>query len=187
MLRNGLLLLACIFASWHLAQGGYIHAKAWLAQQLLERAWEQALVTGAALRPWPWADTQAVARLQVPRLGIDQIVLAGASGRSLAFGPGHLPSSASPGTGGNTVLAGHRDTHFRFLSELREQDRIHLVVPGGPDRSYTVTALGVVDESQTWVLADNGVSSLTLVTCYPFATVRPGGPLRYVVRAVETI
>ncbi len=184
MLRKGLLLLACCFAVWHLGQAGYIHAKAELAQRLLERAWERALVEGSASRPWPWADTQAVARLQVPRLGIDQIVLSGVSGRSLAFGPGHLPSSAHPGRPGNMVLAGHRDTHFRFLRELRRQDRIEVISTDGRRRSYRVASLRVAHESDTWVLAGGDAPSITLVTCYPFLTVRPGGPLRFVVSAL---
>ena len=75
---------------WQLGLGAWIHAKAMLAQSLLETAWSETLRTGKEVKPWPWADTWPVARLTVPRLGIRRIVLAGASGSSLAFGPGHF-------------------------------------------------------------------------------------------------
>ena len=95
---------------WQLGAAGAIHAKAWLAQGLLQRAWAATLSGTAAVRPWPWADTHPVARLQVPALGVDQIVLADASGRTLAFGPGLLGGTAAPGTGGHSVLSGVQST-----------------------------------------------------------------------------
>src|SRR5207248_2826247 len=70
--------------------GAYIYAKAGLAQVLLRRAWERTLAGERDVKPWPWADTWPVARLTIPKAGTDSIVLAGASGRTLAFGPGHL-------------------------------------------------------------------------------------------------
>lgn len=87
-LAAGLLLLA--LGGWQMGSAAYLHAKAWLAQVLLAEAWAATLADGTPHKPWPWADTAPVARLQVPALGVDQIVLAGVSGRSLAFGPGHL-------------------------------------------------------------------------------------------------
>ena len=77
------LVLALGFAlagSAFLGKGLYIHAKAWAAQLLIHRAWSATLQGQADARPWPWADTVPRARLVVPRLGVDQIVLAGASG-----------------------------------------------------------------------------------------------------------
>ncbi len=71
---------------WFIGQGTYIHAKASLAQLLLEAAWAGTLQGKKEVKPWPWADTWPVSRLSVPRLGIHRIVLAGASGSSLAFG-----------------------------------------------------------------------------------------------------
>ena len=100
-----------------MAQGLYIPAKAVVAQQLLQLAWERAQDGARAARSWPWADTPPVARLIVPELDIDQIVLEGASGRTLAFGPGVLPGSVPPGDAGHIVISGHRDTHFRFLAD----------------------------------------------------------------------
>ncbi len=163
-----------------LGQGLYIPAKAAAAQVLLRLAWARTGATPA--RPWPWAHTWPVARLLVPRMGIDEIVLAGAEGAALAFAPGHVDGSAAPGEPGNVVLAGHRDTVFRFLRELRLGDELWLETGAHRRRRFVVRETAVVHEDDTRVLAP-ARDVLTLVTCYPFDAVRPGGPLRYVVRA----
>ncbi len=168
---------------WQLGSAGTIHAKAWLAQVLLERAWAATLGGAAAARPWPWADTHPVARLQVPSLGVDQIVLADDSGRALAFGPGLLGGSAAPGTAGHTVLSGHRDTHFAFLEQLAPGTLLRLQSPDGAWRVYRVSGGQVIDSRHARLAQDDGVSALTLVTCYPFDALVPGGPLRYLVFA----
>ena len=168
---------------WHTGSAGYIHAKAWLAQVLLERAWTATLAGETHVRPWPWADTWPIARLHVPALGVDRIVLAGASGRTLAFGPGHLDGTAPPGAEGHAVLSGHRDTHFRFLERLAEGSDLRVQRPDGTWRDYRVTATEVIDARRARLADGDGTAALTLVTCYPFDAVRPGGPLRYVVFA----
>ena len=106
---------------WFIGQGTYIHAKALLAQVLLEAAWLETRHGIKEVKPWPWADTWPVSRLSVPSLGVSRIVLAGASGQSLAFGPGHLFSSAEPGEQGNVIIAGHRDTHFTFIKNIYQR------------------------------------------------------------------
>ena len=168
---------------WQLGGAVWIHGKASLAQVLLERAWGTTLEGLAAVRPWAWADTYPVARLRVPALGIEQIVLAGASGRSLAFGPGHLDGTAPPGRPGHTVLTGHRDTHFRFLEDLQAGTEIDLQAADGRWRRYRVTGSEVIDEREVRFSPGDGRPALTLVTCYPFDAIRPGGPLRYLVFA----
>jgi len=110
-------------------------------------------------------------------------VLAGASGEALAFGPGHLSQSATPGSEGNSVIAGHRDTHFAFLKHLKSGDRLQLEAQDGKIHEYRVTDLRVVLETETEVLLPTEQAMLTLITCYPFDALNPGGPLRYVVRA----
>jgi len=163
--------------------GGWLYAKAWLAQVLLRRAWAEVEAGEKGARPWPWADTSPVARLRVPGHGVDAIVLAGASGRTMAFGPAHADGSAAPGALGNCVLAGHRDTHFAFLRNLRAGDGIELERPDGEIVRYRVADSRVVDQSETWVGGESDGPLLTLVTCYPFTDPVPGGPLRFVVWA----
>ncbi|MSQ60616.1 MAG: sortase [Betaproteobacteria bacterium] len=107
---------------WQASEWVYIHAKAWAAQKLIAAGWGRSLASGAGVKPWPWADTHPVARLEAPRLRVALMVLAGASSRTLAFGPGHMNGTPLPGGAGNSVLSGHRDTHFAFLRELRPGD-----------------------------------------------------------------
>ncbi len=184
-------LLLILLGGWLLGQAGVIHAKAWLAQILLEQAWQRSLAAPASAgverswqRPWPWADSHPVGRLRVPALGVDQIVLAGASGRSMAFGPSHLDGSAPPGAAGHGLLFGHRDTHFRYLKDLKTGARIALQGRDAVWRDYEVVDARVVDARRARLLPGDGRARLSLVTCYPFDSHDPGGPLRYVVHAV---
>lgn len=166
------------------ARAAWIPAKAGLAQVLLHHAWERARAGEARPAPWPWADTWPVARLSAPARGRTVYVLAGASGRTLAFGPAHVPGTARPGTVGNSALAGHRDTHFAFLKDLEPSDELVLETADGSRHRYRVRDARVVHESDTRVLKPEPARVLTLITCHPFDAVIPGGAMRYVVRAV---
>lgn len=178
-------LMASCFAIglWQVWEGSWMYAKAGLAQLLLQRAWTRSMEGEARPKPWPWADTWPVARLQMPRLSVDLIVLAGAHGRTLAFGPGHVGSSALPGQDGTMMLVGHRDTHFQFLKEVHLNDRLELIGADGTTRRYRVTEQRVMDSRQDSIATSHEREELVLVTCFPFDAITPGGPLRYVVRA----
>src|SRR5690349_18194584 len=108
------------------ARALYMHAKAELAGILIRRAWAQSLQTGESHAPWPWADTHPIARLRIPRLGYDEIVLEGATPRTLAFGPARLFSGARLGEPGNVELAGHRTSWFQPLEALQTGDEIQV-------------------------------------------------------------
>jgi sortase A len=181
ILVGGALLCAAGLALF--AHAGWIHAKALLAQMLLERAWSARLdgAPAAAAKPWSWADTAPVARLSVPRLGVEQIVLAGASGRTLAFGPAHLAGTAAPGARGHSIVTGHRDTHFAFLRDLVAGDTVWLQAPDGAWRDYRVVGTAVVDARSARFDPAPDRHALTLITCWPFDAVTPGGPMRYAV------
>ncbi|MBT0963079.1 class GN sortase [Denitromonas iodatirespirans] len=167
-------------------QAGYIQAKAWLAQALIAQAWQKTLAGQTQVKPWPWADTWPVARLRVPSRGVELYVLAGSEGRSLAFGPGHVFGTAQPGAAGNSVIGGHRDTHFAFLQWVQAGETVEVEMPTGAVAVYRISDQRVVDKSDTGVMASPPDSHrLTLVTCYPFDALRAGGPLRYVVTAEE--
>jgi sortase A len=174
-------------ASWHIGQGLYIHAKAMLAQALLERAWVKTIHGEHEVKPWPWADTWPVARLSVPRLNISLIVLAGDSGRTLAFGPGHNSGSAMPGSKGNSLVSGHRDTHFRFLQYLQPGDVVCIETSEGHRMTYRVESTAVIDARQAWLKNTLHTSRLNLVTCFPFDAIVPGGNQRYLVSALAVI
>ena len=181
--RAGIALVVALLgvAAWHIGQGVWIYAKARLAQHLLQRAWARTRAGDRVVKPWPWADTWPVARLRVPAHDVDLIVLDGVSGRTLAFGPGHLPGSAMPG--GVAVVSGHRDTHFRFLRDVRAGDEIALETPGRAAARFRVRETAVVDARTAVLAAAADARGMVLVTCYPFDAVRPGGPLRYLVLA----
>jgi sortase A len=170
---------------WQLGQGAYIPAKAWLAQELMQRAWERAAEGHREPVPWPWADTWPVAKLSAQDGRVDLIVLAGGSGRTLAFGPGHLGASALPGEKGNSVIAGHRDTHFRFLENLDLGDPLFVEQASGAVHVYRVTSLDIVDSRRDSIQLDTDNKVLSLVTCYPFDSADSGGPMRYVVTAQQ--
>ena len=178
-------LVACLLGIgfWQLGQGAYIPAKAWLAQELMLKAWGRAGAGEAQPVPWPWADTWPVARLLARGGEVDMVVLSGGSGRTLAFGPGHLNASAAPGTSGNSVIAGHRDTHFRFLKDLALGETIAIETVDGVLHEYAVVGLDVVDSRRSSLLLDSDDTLLSLITCYPFDAREAGGPLRYVVTA----
>lgn len=168
-----------------MARGAYIHSKANLAQVLIRRAWSKASNKGGAPKPWPWADTTPVARLGAPAQRVELVVLEGASGRTLAFGPGHVTGTAMPGEHGNVVIGGHRDTHFRFLENLKRGDLLLLEDRDRELVDYAVMDAAVVDRARADLLGDFGDDRLTLITCYPFDAIRPGGPERYVVTALR--
>jgi sortase A len=177
----GAVALLAVVGLWELGHGAWIQAKAWLAQVLLQRAWERTLRGEANAKPWPWADTWPVARLRVPAHGVDLIVLSGVSGRTLAFGPGHAPDSALPGAPGTEIVTAHRDTHFRFLERVRRGDEIFVEAPAGRIARFRVQELEVVDSRYSVIRAEHRATALVLMTCYPFDAIVPGGPLRYVV------
>ena len=181
----GTLVVSCVLAMgfWQLGQGAYIPAKAWVAQEMMQRAWRRAESGQGEAAPWPWADTFPVARLSARAGEVDLIVLEGGSGRTLAFGPGHLSASVLPGETGNSIVAGHRDTHFRFLRYLEKGDSIRIDRPDGRGHLFSITGIDVVDSRRGSIVLDTAVPMLSLVTCYPFDAPVGGGPMRYVVTA----
>ncbi|MBT1514846.1 class GN sortase [Bradyrhizobium sp. SRL28] len=163
-------------------QGAYIHAKALVAQVLLERAFEQTIATGRETKPWSWADTWPVARIEVKRIDARAIVLAGSSGQALAFGPGHVEGTPDAGERGVAVYSAHRDTHFAFLKNVVVGDEINVMRSDGKQFHYRVDATSVVrfDASGIDPLTDE--YQLVLSTCWPFDALAQG-PERYLVHA----
>lgn len=177
-----IMLLLLTAASWQTLAGAWIFVKAIVAQQLLEYAWQNTKVNQQPYRPWPWADTWPVARLTVAELNIDRIVLSGNSARTLAFGPAAAIDWAGPHTDKVMLISGHRDTHFRFLKDLRVGQVIEIETAEN-SITYHVSKTNIIDIEQTIGIDDIIGNTLILVTCYPFDAIIPGGPFRYVVIA----
>lgn len=182
---NAWLLLAFVSAALglvFLGQGLWIKAKAEIAQVLLERAFARSIATGQPVKPWSWADTWPVARISVPRLKASAIALQGGSGQALAFGPGHLDKTPQAGERGTAVFAAHRDTHFRFLGDLKPGDEIRITRGDGLVFTYEMTGAEIVRWDQSKIDAGASGYNLVLATCWPIDGTL-SGPLRYVVHA----
>lgn len=160
-----------------------VRADAGLYQWRAGRQLEQVIATpvpGAIARP-ALAEGTPLAKLRIPRLGLEAVVAEGVEESVLSRAVGHLPSSARPGETGNIALAAHRDTFFRPLERIRVGDLVRLEAPAGTDE-YRVEWFSVVAPNDVAVLAATDHPALTLVTCYPFRYVGPA-PERFVVRA----
>ncbi|MBX4866690.1 class GN sortase [Rhizobium bangladeshense] len=164
-----------------IGDGFLLKAKAEISQVLLKRAFAAEL-SGKETKPWPWADFTTEAKVRAPRLGQEAIVLSGASGEALAFGPAWLANTPQPGEEGTSVIAAHRDTHFRWLQHVRPGDAIEitrrdrklLTFKAGEGRIAPWDASGIDPSSDG--------RRLVLTTCWPFDTTERG-PLRYILEA----
>ncbi len=163
-------------------QGAYIHTKALLAQVLLERAFARTIATGRPVKPWNWADTWPVARIEVKRLHVSAIVLAGSNGQALAFGPGHVEATADAGERGVAVYSAHRDTHFRFLENVAIGDEIDVTRRDGRTFRYRADGSTVVRFDQSGIDPVTDRHELVLSTCWPFDALT-SGPERYLLHA----
>jgi sortase A len=172
------LLAAFIGGAGVALDGLWMPAKAALGQALLATAW----TTGAA-EPWPGADMKAIARLSVPRLGETAYVLDNASGKAMAWGPGHVAGTSLPGNPGLSAIGGHRDSHLAFLGDTRPGDIISVERPDRRPTRFSVSHAEVVD-SRTWryPVDHDGPAWLALTTCWPLDAHTPG-PMRLVVYA----
>ena len=180
--RHWVLAAVALTAAIFLINAMWIPAKAELAQYLLETAWLRTLEGEPNAKPWPWADTHPVALLEIPRLGIREIVLEGSSGRNLAFGPTLVNTTRIDETN-DRILSGHRDTHFSFLKDLQTGDLLRLRT-ATDTRNYRVHWQEAVDSRRQQLVIDNHIERLTLLTCYPFNAATTGGPMRWVVTAL---
>lgn len=123
----------------------------------------------------------ALSKLEIPRLGLSAVVVEGIRARDLRLAVGHIPGTALPGDAGNIVIAGHRDTFFRKLGQIRGRDRIVLTTLHG-SFEYSVESILVVEPTNVQVLQSSADPVLTLITCYPFSYLGPA-PRRFVVQA----
>jgi sortase A len=125
--------------------------------------------------------SRAWGRIEISSIGLSAMILEGVDQGTLRRAVGHIPGTALPGHPGNAALAGHRDTFFRALRNIRKDDEITLETLDGSYR-YRVDFTRVVAPGYIEVLDGSDDAILTLVTCYPFSFVGPA-PQRYIVRA----
>lgn len=168
----------------------YFSIKASLAQRMLESAWTKSIQNPQSnVKPWPWADTWPVFKLTLIkrnslREGGNQsfrqednnysdtaksyIVLADASGESLAFAPGLMTGTLYPGELGNSLIAAHRDTHFAFTERMTIGDLVEVEYKDGIRYVFEIDQLQIIDSRRESPIIDLDEYRVTLVTCYPF-------------------
>ena len=171
---------------------GLLLLVAWLAVHLDARLYqgrqmkvlaESRAAPGRSEVPETMAPRSVIGQIEIPRLGISAIVTEGTDAVTLLRAVGHLTGTAFPGRPGNSVLAGHRDTYFRSLAGIAQDDTIRITTPQGR-YSYRVVDTRIVSPSRTEVLLPSSSPMLTLVTCYPFRYIGRA-PLRFIVQAAE--
>lgn len=202
---RGLSLLVFFASIFMFVSAGWIQIKAYTAQLLLNNAWSRTLDNTAINRkeyffkPWSWADTWPVARMTVPKFNIDYLILDGMHGQSLAFGPGrvtnqevfgeNLPVVSShvsvnhsiPLPNHSRIIAGHKDTHFKFLEHLIIGDIVRIQNDQGSWTEYTVSNTEVSVPVDGRIPISDSKNEISLITCYPFTpTVLPSDK-RYIV------
>jgi len=176
--------LALAIGLWMFIAGAGLYWSGRHGQEQAGKEWESLQQQQQGPAPVLLADGALLAKLSVPRLDKHHFVIKGASRDNLKKGPAWLAVTSPPGTRGNCVIAGHRDTHFRFLKDVRAGDEIRLEY-GDRVYRYRVESLSIVQPRNNQLLRPSPDAVLTLVTCYPFYYVGPA-PRRFIVRAVLT-
>lgn len=179
--RNTFLIIGALVLSY----AGYALLSARLYQADQARQFEQALKDTNLLRVENPAlavrEGSRLGRIEISQIGLTAIILEGTDERTLQRAVGHIRGTPQPGQNGNVALAGHRDTFFRGLRNIRQDHEITLTTLSGSYR-YRVEFTEVVEPKQIEVLDNAGDDTLTLVTCYPFNFIG-SAPKRFIVRA----
>jgi sortase A len=187
---NGNVALGYVVFTLAAARLYQVSAKRSLETQILVEEQHKAIQSEAGVVSEPVVGKQgdelgylddAIGRLDIPRLGISVAVLRGTDWQMLRLGAGHIKGTPLPGEAGNSGIAGHRDTFFRELKDVRKNDEIQFQTATGLYH-YKVDWMAVVAPDDTSVLAPSTGPVLTLVTCFPFEFLG-SAPKRFVVRA----
>lgn len=112
---------------------------------------------------------QPFGRMEIPKIGVDAVVVQGTDSDDLRKGPGHYPDTTFPGLGGTVAVAGHRTTYgapFRNVDQLKAGDEIVVEMPYGRF-SYRVEKQQIVSPDALWVTRNVGYERLVLSACHP--------------------
>ena len=161
---------------------GYVTARRMLYQlsatQILVSSSEDHSIPKIAPHP---SGPQLLGRISVPRLDLSAAVDEGVDDNTLSLAIGHIPGTVLPGVAGNVAVAAHRDTFFRPLKDIRENDEIDFLTTRGEYR-YRVKSMRIVNPEDVEVLKPSSRPELTMITCYPFDFFGHA-PKRFVVQA----
>lgn len=167
----------CVGGLLLLGYAGFRYAGGTLRADALRQQWEEQQARAAVADARANASSETVsalarvaagapvARLQIPRIRLDEIVVEGVGDDELNAGPGHLPGSPLPGARGNAVISAHRDRHFSRLDELQLGDTIRTETDQSSN-SWVIVGRRVVAKDTPALFAANQ-PLLTLTTCWP--------------------
>jgi sortase A len=200
-----LIVIACLL----LIKPSYLYAKSVLAQVLLNYTWQtsqqayqqsqqekqqQTLQQEKTQQyqekdqkhlPWQWADSYPVAKLTYKKNNVSWIIMAGMTGRAMAFAPTWLEDSAKPNQYGNTVISAHNDSHFNVLENSDIGDELLLEDQQGKILSYRIMTIDVVPQYNISSYLFQDDTMITLITCYPFEVTNIAKTQRLVIQAVN--
>jgi len=182
LVERALFALAAILLGWYVVE----HAVTAYQQAAASRELESVYVAvpKPATAVTRLATGSLIGRLEIPRVGVSAMVREGDDTATLRHAVGHIPDTELPGAAGNAGLAGHRDSFFRGLKNIRAGDEVKVTTPTGVLR-YTVQRTTIVDPDDVSVLSPTSRPTLTLVTCYPFYYIG-AAPRRFIVQAELT-
>ncbi|TQV73183.1 class GN sortase [Aliikangiella marina] len=201
-LLKSLALLLLIVGGVGFVEPAYMSLKASLSQHLLETAWRKSVAYPQQnIKPWPWADTWPVFKLRLRKsssvteretalsdkesqLSRSYVVLADASGESLAFAPGLVTTTVYPGDLGNSLIAAHKDTHFSFMEAMTYKDSIEVEYKDGSTYRFEIDHVEIIDSRQESPIININESRVTLVTCYPFEQTSQQTPFRMLMSGI---
>ena len=156
-----------------LARASQVPLKALAGQFMLRDVWKQTVTSGNELKPWASADFKVTGELTIPRLGLSQIVLDRTSGEAMSWGIGAVSSDLS--TTNAIILAGHRDTHMKFMAKLRIGDLVHFQASDASLQTYKIIKSMVLETPQLNVEDSfEKASQIILTTCWPFNGTQQG-------------
>jgi sortase A len=168
-----------------LAIYGFVTVQAYYQQKMLEEEFDQPVQpsvsspetsTTEPARLKKLKEGDLFGRLEIPRLNLSVMVMEGDGDNVLRLGAGHVP-------GTRLAIAGHRDTFFRPLKNIKPFDIIRFSTRDGIEE-YRVVETKIVGPKDTWVLDESSSDKLTLITCYPFHYIGPA-PKRFIVEATK--
>jgi sortase A len=179
LLERALFTLAATLLGWYIGERALTSYEQAAASRQFESV--HIAVPAPVSTRTPLASGAVIGRVEIPRVGVSAMIREGDDTTTLRHAVGHIPDTALPGQAGNAALAGHRDTFFRGLKNIRTGDHIALTTPSGV-LDYIVRRTSVVDPDDVSVLKPTATQTLTLVTCYPFYYLG-SAPRRFIVQA----
>ena len=157
--------------------------KAIIGQHYLEVAWKESLKSNKLSKPWKSADFYMIGELKVPKLKVSRVILNSVSGEAMAWSIGRVANFNHALDKQPIILAGHRDSHMQFMSELNVGDKIELTMSDGLLKTYIISGREVSDKPEVALsTASLSRESLILTTCWPFDAMKSGDQ-RYLIFA----